>query len=150
MSTNKTPNLQLHAWEPTDGFSRAEFNDNFAKLDAAHGEVETALAEKPTMYRRYHNGLDRCGKDNPSEAPFPEPPKLVLIFDMTNGKYIMWSAGLKLMLSPFFPNSPCTAEYTSRLNHEDGTSTWYLRWYSDTPEHQFDEITKTYFIVSFY
>ena len=51
MSTNKTPNLQLHAWEPTDAFSRAEFNDNFAALDAAAGEL-TALKAKVAALER--------------------------------------------------------------------------------------------------
>ena len=38
MSTNKTPNYNLHAWEPGDDFLRREFNENFAALDTAvHG-----------------------------------------------------------------------------------------------------------------
>ena len=39
MSTNKTPNLNLHSWEPTDAFSREEFNDNFDKIDTAVDEA---------------------------------------------------------------------------------------------------------------
>ena len=39
MSTNKTENLNLHVWEPTDLFSLAEINENFRKLDAAVGEL---------------------------------------------------------------------------------------------------------------
>ena len=35
MSTNRTEHYQLHAWEPGDTFLREEFNENFAKLDAA-------------------------------------------------------------------------------------------------------------------
>ena len=35
MSTNKTENYQLHAWEAGDDFLREEFNENFAKLDQA-------------------------------------------------------------------------------------------------------------------
>ena len=34
MSTKKTRNYQLHQWEPADNFLRAEFNENFTKLDA--------------------------------------------------------------------------------------------------------------------
>ena len=34
MSTNKTTNYNLHAWEAGDDFLRSEFNENFAKLDA--------------------------------------------------------------------------------------------------------------------
>lgn len=35
MSTYKTPQYQLHRWEPGDSFVREEFNENFTKLDAA-------------------------------------------------------------------------------------------------------------------
>ena len=35
MSTNKSRNFQLHLWEPEDDFLRAEFNENFQKLDGA-------------------------------------------------------------------------------------------------------------------
>ena len=35
MSTNKTQNYQFHQWLPEDVFLRSEFNENFAKLDAA-------------------------------------------------------------------------------------------------------------------
>jgi len=34
MSTNKTPNYNLHAWTPDDDFLRAEINENFAAIDA--------------------------------------------------------------------------------------------------------------------
>ena len=35
MSTNKTENYVLHAWEPGDDFLLAEINENFARLDTA-------------------------------------------------------------------------------------------------------------------
>lgn len=35
MSSNNTEHLNLHQWEGGDPFSRAEFNENFAALDAA-------------------------------------------------------------------------------------------------------------------
>ena len=38
MSTKKTRNYQLHQWEPADNFLRAEFNENFGKLDEALGK----------------------------------------------------------------------------------------------------------------
>ncbi len=37
MSTNKTPNYQLHSWLPDDEFHVAEINENFSGLDAAVG-----------------------------------------------------------------------------------------------------------------
>ena len=43
MSTNKTPNLQLHSWEPTDAFRRQEFNENFTAIDTAYGNTEVTL-----------------------------------------------------------------------------------------------------------
>ena len=46
MSTHKTPNLALHAWEPTDPFTRAEFNDNFTKLDATWADLTDAVGGK--------------------------------------------------------------------------------------------------------
>lgn len=37
MSTNKTENYHLHAWEAGDDFLRSEFNENFAAIDEALG-----------------------------------------------------------------------------------------------------------------
>ena len=35
MSTNKTENYGLHAWEASDDFLRQEFNENFVRIDGA-------------------------------------------------------------------------------------------------------------------
>jgi len=35
MSAQKTEHYQLHQWDPGDDFLRAEFNENFAALDAS-------------------------------------------------------------------------------------------------------------------
>lgn len=35
MSTNKTQNYQLHAWEPGDNFLLSEINANFAAIDGS-------------------------------------------------------------------------------------------------------------------
>ena len=35
MSSNKTQNYQLHAWEPNDHVLMTEFNENFAAIDTA-------------------------------------------------------------------------------------------------------------------
>lgn len=40
MSTNQTKNLKLHSWAPLDRFTREEFNDNWAGIDAAWGELD--------------------------------------------------------------------------------------------------------------
>ena len=39
MSTNKTENLNLHSWEASDPVKRTEFNENWAAIDAAVGEL---------------------------------------------------------------------------------------------------------------
>ena len=43
MSTNQTKNLHLHSWDPLDRFTREEFNDNWAGIDAAWGDLEGRL-----------------------------------------------------------------------------------------------------------
>lgn len=43
MSTNKTPNYQLHSWQPQDTFLLAEMNENFATLDGKLHEEATVL-----------------------------------------------------------------------------------------------------------
>ena len=45
---NYTEHYQLHQWEPEDDFLRTDFNEDFAKIDAALGEKAdaAALAEK--------------------------------------------------------------------------------------------------------
>ena len=40
MSTNQTKNLKLHSWAPLDRFTREEFNDNWAGIDAAWGDLD--------------------------------------------------------------------------------------------------------------
>ncbi|MFE4812793.1 polysaccharide deacetylase family protein [Peribacillus simplex] len=44
MSSEKTPNLGLHKWAPTDGVLRTEFNDNFGKVDEKVAEVTSQIA----------------------------------------------------------------------------------------------------------
>lgn len=41
MSTNKTENYQLHAWEAGDDFLRSEINENFAAIDGFLAQLPT-------------------------------------------------------------------------------------------------------------
>ena len=43
---NYTQNYGLHQWEPGDDFLRSDFNQDFAKIDAAVKEVETVAERK--------------------------------------------------------------------------------------------------------
>ena len=45
MSTNKTPNLKLHSWEPLDPFKREEINENFTWLDLAVGALNNRVVK---------------------------------------------------------------------------------------------------------
>ena len=45
MSTNKTPNLKLHSWEPLDPFKREEINENFSWLDLAAGALDKRIVK---------------------------------------------------------------------------------------------------------
>src|SRR5690554_668227 len=45
MSSEKTPNLQLHKWQASDYVLRTEFNDNFAKIDDHAKQVTEQLAD---------------------------------------------------------------------------------------------------------
>ncbi|PJN92002.1 hypothetical protein, partial [Bacillus sp. mrc49] len=50
MSSEKTGNLGLHKWAPTDGVLRTEFNDNFGKLDEkVAGIGDVSLIPQPTV-----------------------------------------------------------------------------------------------------
>lgn len=49
MSSEKHPNLQLHKWQATDGVLRAEFNENFAKLDLGIGDIYSLIYTPPVV-----------------------------------------------------------------------------------------------------
>lgn len=46
MSSRKTTNLKLHAWDPMDQFTREEFNENFAAIDLDAGNVRKEMETK--------------------------------------------------------------------------------------------------------
>ncbi|MBP3520093.1 MAG: hypothetical protein J6J87_01975 [Oscillospiraceae bacterium] len=50
MSTNKTPNYDLHSWVPQDDFHMTEINENFTKLDTAlKTEAQTAASGRSAL-----------------------------------------------------------------------------------------------------
>ena len=148
MSTNKTPNLQLHAWEPTDGFSRAEFNDNFAKLDAVVGEHNAALNTKGncTIIAKAHLGTGTSGASAPSRAYFQEQTDLVVLADRVTGQWLVLVEGCSTVYNPQAPNSPITTS----LYYDQPNRRYVFEWYSDTPEHQFNVKSRSYSVIGFY
>lgn len=93
MSTNKTPNYQLHSWLPEDEFHLTEINENFTKLDASlkseataatqkANALETALGQRVRMVTGSYTGKTT---DNKSSQPATVVtlgfhPKAVLAF----------------------------------------------------------------------
>ena len=56
MSTNKTPNYDLHSWVPQDDFHMTEINENFTKLDTALKTEATAAAQGRSALQTALNG----------------------------------------------------------------------------------------------
>jgi len=55
MSSEKTPNLQLHKWQATDYVQRTEFNDNFVKIDQHAKQVTEQLEHTNTEVKSVRN-----------------------------------------------------------------------------------------------
>ena len=99
MSTNKTPHLNLHAWEPGDDFSRVEFNENFQKLDTtAKTQAETGAKMQQqldtrgdcSIYTATYIGAGHEGSK--SSIPMPHKP---LLFCITGNSYLLIGIGAK-------------------------------------------------------
>jgi len=73
LSTNKTPNLNLHSWVETDPVLMSEFNENFAALDS---KVDGTLKACIGTY---------VGDDTAEKTLyFPGKPKLVIVRSNSN------------------------------------------------------------------
>ena len=109
MSTRKTQNYQLHQWEATDDFLRAEFNENFTKLDeavaaevaaraSAVNGLNTALGKKSEVFVGTYTGDGTKGR----VIALGFQPKAVLVMPSTgqlNASYCYFG-GLAVMGSP--------------------------------------------------
>ena len=84
---NYTEHYQLHQWEPEDDFLRTDFNEDFAKIDAALGEkagVEE-LAEVQALARskcRVVIGSYTGNGDSARVITLGFRPKVVAVDDM--------------------------------------------------------------------
>lgn len=83
MSTNKTPNYQLHSWLPDDEFHLTEINENFAKLDTAVGakasKAEVAQKAKLVVGTYTGNGGEQ-------HIALPGKPQAVLVEAVHGGR----------------------------------------------------------------
>ena len=74
MSTNKTPNLNLHSWVETDPVLMREFNENFGAIDAASqtfGNCRIATGS--------YVGTGKKGPNYPNTLFFNFAPKWLII-----------------------------------------------------------------------
>ena len=59
MSTNKTPNYDLHSWVPQDDFHMTEINENYTKLDTAlKTEAQTAAQGRSALQTALNGKAD--------------------------------------------------------------------------------------------
>ena len=81
MSSKKTTNYKLHSWEPGDDFMRAEFNQNFSKLDEA-----IHLTEQKTLqiFTGRYSGLYEVGDATPVRIALQVKPRFVVVVSDAN------------------------------------------------------------------
>ena len=79
MSTNKTPQYQLHSWTPADSFVRTEFNENFTKLDAALAAVSDRLVNVTRLACGAYRGTGAYNDNTDQFISLPFTPGAVLV-----------------------------------------------------------------------
>ena len=135
-STNHTQNYNLPQWEPTDPFSRAEFNDAFQKID-------TAVAANCKIAVGSYTGSGQYGSSHKNSLTFNFEPQLIFMHTYstrdynTIPQYYIWARGA----------GTCASDWSGY----DNTVTWTgktVRWYSDNATHQFNESGVTYHYVA--
>lgn len=57
MSSKQTNHLKLHSWNPTDRFTRTEFNENFEAIDAAWEKLDSRVAAETADRKAADNTL---------------------------------------------------------------------------------------------
>lgn len=98
MSTNKTPNYNLHSWLPQDEFHLTEINENFAKLDVAlkieataatqkSNALESALGQRVRMVTGSYTGKTGANNDQTTatHVNLGFKPKAVVIINAYRG-----------------------------------------------------------------
>ena len=94
MSTNKTQNYNLHAWEPSDDFLRAEINENFAALDA--GAIQL-------LFGAYIGTSKDSSITSTQRIDLPVTPRAVILL---HGVGVSPTYGHAGIMAPGYPLSP--------------------------------------------
>ncbi len=93
MSTNKTQNYDLHAWEPDDDFQLHEINANFAALDAQAIRI---------FWGTYVGTTKDISITTTQRIDLPVTPKAVILF---NGGGVSPNYGHAGIMAPGYPIS---------------------------------------------
>lgn len=123
MSTNKTENLNLHVWEPTDAFRRAEFNENFAAIDAAMGAI-------PHIVFGSYVGTGEYGSANRNSLTFDFTPQYLVFITTSPYTYNLSSAPSAFVLvwgqtTEFFEGNQEQGE--NFVNYSGNSIQWFAR-----------------------
>ena len=148
---NHTQNYQLNQWEPGDKVQRADFNADNAKIDETLKDHADQLALKGNCnyHFMFRKGTGEFGESHPTQVKIEKQPKFAIIIDSETGKFLMHSYYSEIALSPWYPDSPITMKEVHN-RESDGTRNFYLRWYGDSAEHQFNLYGHGYCVIVFY
>ena len=77
----QTEHLGLHQWDASDSFLRTDFNEDFAKIDGAVGQLRT----RPEVGLYTGNGTP--GSSGPRSFDLGFTPRVVVVKDVTATSY---------------------------------------------------------------
>ena len=136
---NYTEHYQLHQWEGSDSFLRADFNEDFKKIDTAlHGLAGKVVQTVSGSYV----GTGEYGEEHPNRLEFPfEPDVVVIVVNNTN----MLKAGT-VLLRDQSKSAGIGSNYSSGsgLNLTLIWSGQALSWYGYDEDYQLNKEGYTY------
>ena len=120
---NQTTNYQLNQWEPGDRVTRADFNADNARLDAALGDLQTAVAGAAQVVFGMYSG----NNEYPRTIELGFQPKAVLLIN-SNGKIVDGSYVFGGLFGPGYgaPNAHVSENgFTLTGNYSNGSAHRY-------------------------
>jgi len=166
MSTNKTPNLNLHSWVETDPVLMSEFNENFNAIDTASQTFGNCK-----IITGSYVGTGQCGSAYSNRLYFDTAPKWLIITPQpttsyslstlhSSGYLIFNLAAVKLAIENntsnvnyayMWPINVNNSSYSIRIMLEDDGNTVVWRTdnnSSDYPDAQANSTSTTYFYTA--
>ena len=137
-----TANYQLPVWAETDRILRTDFNDAFAAIDTALGELP-AKGNCQIVYGSY-TGTGKYDIGNRNTLTFPGQPLLVLILQYSSGNHLILVRG-------------CAASYVVRsvqispdIVNLDWSAANKVSWHcGSSADNQANLMNQIYYYVAF-